>query len=128
MNNSLKNAKKVFKALCEMTYNFYGVDIFSAASIAQQTGLSKYSVFKALHILRDYGYVTNSCVGRPAIVEGFEYPELVCEAMPPYHGFSLTSKGAKTLYNTTLIRKHDKELTEWLQNCEVKTEGGEENV
>ena len=108
-----KNVKKVFKALCELSYNFYGNEIFSASTISRHTGLSKYAVFKALHILRDYGYVENACEGRPAVVEGYEYPELVCEAMPPYHGFSLTPKGAKTATCKAVIRKIDKELEKW---------------
>ena len=113
MANNMAEKELVFRAMCKMAQNWYGVDVFSSKSIAESTGLSRYKTMKILHLLRDEGLIKNDCVGRPAVVSHGEYEELECEAMPPLRGFSITKKGSETDIFKQESDAYYKSLAEW---------------
>lgn len=116
MANITAEKELVFRMMCKMAQNWYGVDVFSSKSIAESTGLSKYKTLKILHLLRDEGLVKNGCIGRPAVVSGGEYEELECEAMPPLRGFSITEKGSETDIFKQESDAYDKSMAEWAES------------
>lgn len=109
--------EKVFYKLCELSFNWYDVNVFTSKDIAGCTGISRYAALKALHGLRDAGLVQNDCMGRPAVETGYEYKELVCDAMPPLHGFSLTPKALETDIYKQADRDNLQSLAEWANGC-----------
>lgn len=110
--------EKVFRTLCKFSFNWHGCYVFTSSNIAQSTSMSKYSVLKMLHELRGFGLVKNDCMGRPAIVSGYEYPELECEAMPPLRGFSLTSKGRESDIYKQEENEYNRSFVEWATGCD----------
>lgn len=94
------NAAKMFREMCRIAniidIPLYDDDVFTTSELADFMGISKYKTRKAIKILLDIEYIKRGSVGRPAIVRGYEYPELVCEAAPPLNGFILTEKGRQS--------------------------------
>ncbi len=114
--------EKVFRKICELSFNWYGVNVFTSANLAKSIGMSRYATLKALHGLRDAGLVQNGCMGRPAIETGYEYKELVCDAMPPLRGFSLTPKALETDIYKQANRNNLQSLAEWANGCLTEKE------
>lgn len=94
------NAGTIFREMCRIAnivdISLYDEDVFTTSQLAEFMGISKYKTRKAIKILLDIGYIERGSVGRPAIVRGYEYPELVCEAAPPLNGFILTETGKQS--------------------------------
>ncbi len=110
--------EKVFRALCRFSFNWHGDYVFSSIDLAKSTGLTVYATRKAMRELKGMELVKNDCMGRPAVVSGYEYPELECEAMPPLRGFSLTAKGQKSDIYKQEENRYNRSLAEWANGCD----------
>ena len=66
----MADREKVFKAICSMSNNIYGIDVITTKSIINSTGLSRYKVIQNIHLLREDGLVKRASMGRPAQVSG----------------------------------------------------------
>lgn len=89
--------------------------VLPSTFFVKRTGFKKSAVLEALHTLRDKGFIQNDCLGRPAVVSGYEYQELVSEAMPPIRGFSLTKKALETPLYGWEEEKFNKSLSDWAE-------------
>lgn len=82
------------KEECDGTKPYWADDMpVSSKEIANTLGITRYKALKALHELERDGLIKRACVGCPAVEDGYEYTELVCEAAPPKHGYLLTEAG-----------------------------------
>lgn len=104
----------VFRCLCASSNNWYGVEVFSSKFIAERLNISRYAVLKALHSLRDMGYVERASMGCPAVAGGYEYVELEHEAAPPINGFAVTEKGINSNIYKREIKKYDNSFEKWV--------------
>lgn len=109
-------AEKIFVRLCKRDHNIYGVTaVISASEVVEDYKISKCKAYTVLHELRDEGLVERVSIGRPAVVEGYEYRELVSEAMPPLCGWGITKKGAQTDYYKRAWEEYCQGLCEWAE-------------
>ena len=109
-------AEKIFFQLCRRNNNIYGATaVINASEVAKTYGISKYKAYTVIHELRDEGLVERISIGRPAVVEGYEYPELVCEAMPPLCGWGLTDKGTHSEQYERAWEEYLQGLREWAE-------------
>ena len=109
----MTDREKVFKAICSMSNNIYGIDVITTKSIINSTGLSRYKVIQNIHLLREDGLVKRASMGRPAQVSGGEYEELICEAAPPVNGWVLTKHGYASVEYKAAESEFLKGLEEW---------------
>lgn len=111
-----KYIDSVLKALCELSWNYYGIDVFPARTIAGRIESSYRKVLNALHVLRDRGLVKRSSMGCPAVESCGEYHELECEAAPPINGWSLTEKGNDTKIAELAYQEYCEGLRKWAES------------
>ena len=78
--------------------------------------VTKYRLRKTLKELITEELVEFKSVGQPAIEDGYEYKELVCEARPPLNGYKLTKKGAELDICKQLNYKYEEELKKMCEN------------
>lgn len=116
----MTNKERVFEFICQAqigTYMtmYYPGDraVISSRNIAEVLKISTYQTRKALNELKSEGLIEASCMGRPAIESGGEYNELVCEAMPPLRGYSLTAKGFESEKYKRLYTEWEESLKKW---------------
>lgn len=121
-NSADKNA--VFKALCDYTQNWYGIDIITSAELEMRTGLSRYKIIQALHLLREDGLVSRGSRGCPAQYSYGEITEMICDAAPPVNGWKLTKKG----YDTDVYKAAKKEFLKGLEEWANSRDDEEEKI
>ena len=109
------NTKKIFQIMCCWDMHWDSCGVYSARELANATGLTLYATRKAIKELRENGLIERSCVGCPAIVEGYEYEELVCEARPPKHGFTTTASAKDTAIYKEEEMKFNEGLRKWAE-------------
>lgn len=109
----MADREKVFKAICSISNNIYGIDVITTKSIINSTGLSRYKVIQNIHLLREDGLVKRASMGLPAQVSGGEYKELICEAAPPLNGWALTKHGYASVEYKAAESEFLKGLEEW---------------
>ena len=112
-----EDAKIVFNKMCTWAQHWEDLGVYSVKVLAQATGKTPYKTRKAIKELQDVSLAERTCVGRPAIVEGYEYEELVREAMPPLHGFGLTQEAILSHEYTIASKKFDEEMAQWANSC-----------
>lgn len=108
-------AKETFQIMCRWDMHWDSCGVYSARELANTTGLTLYATRKAIKELREKGLVERGCVGCPAIVEGYEYQELVCEARPPKHGFTTTTSAKDTAIYKEEELKFNEGLRKWAE-------------
>lgn len=109
------NAKKIFRIMCSWDMDWNSCGVYSAKELVNFTGLTLYAARKAIKELREAGLVERGCVGCPAIVEGYEYQELVCEAQPPKNGFTTTTSAKDTAIYKEEELKFNEGLRKWAE-------------
>lgn len=115
-----ENAMKVLDAICYLNVYCFDASVFKSQWLADRANLSRYKTLKALHELRDLGYVQRGSQGCPAIESGYEYRELECEAAPPVNGWKLTSLGTEC---ESYQKWCDKQTEEFKEMCNRNYEG-----
>ena len=88
--------------------------VISAKNVSRNLNAPIYQVRKSIRELVNIGYIERCSVGRPAIESNTENGyELICEALPPLNGFSLTELGFKSEYYKREYDKFNKSMEEW---------------
>lgn len=88
--------------------------VVTISNLAMLLEWSKYKVRKALKGLMAIGYIEYTSQGRPAIVSNTENGyELVCEALPPINGYTLTKLGYSTVQFREAKEAWGKSMEEW---------------
>ena len=108
-----KNAEVVFQKMCRYEQHWESGGVYPTTLLAEATGLSRYMVRKAIKELCAEGLAERGSVGRPAVEYGYEYKELVCEAMPPLNGFMLTDKAV----DTEIFKEEEQRFIKGLVDC-----------
>lgn len=109
-------AERIFVQLCRRSHNIYGAEaVITASEVSEEYEVSKNKAYALLHELRDEGLIERVSIGRPAVVEGYEYRELVSEAMPPLCGWGLTAKGANSEQYERAWKEYCQGLCEWAE-------------
>lgn len=111
--NKFSNREKILRYISRIIVDWHDAYVVSAKDIANSTGLSKYKVLKILHELRDEGLVERATQGCPAQISYGETVELICEAMPPLNGWTLTHNGHESEIFKTVKKEYIRELEEW---------------
>lgn len=116
----MTNKERVFEFICQAEIGTYMKmyypsihAVISSRNISEVLKISAYQTRKALNELKSEGLVKASCMGRPAIESCGEYNELVCEAMPPLRGYSLTAKGFESEKYKQLFKEWEESLKKW---------------
>ena len=109
-------APVVFKKLCELEAFCLEKWVWSSKDISESIeGAKREYVRKALTWLRLNGLVKKACIGRPAIETFGEYRELVCEAMPPKKGWTLTDLGKESEEYKESCKAFNDSMREWAE-------------
>lgn len=91
--------------------------VVPTGNLASLLNCTKYKVRKAIKGLLAMGYVEYTSQGRPAIESNTENGyELICEALPPINGYTLTELGFSTIQFKEAKTAFDKSMEEWA-NC-----------
>lgn len=110
---SQKDMQTVLERMCDLSQNFYGVDVFTSKDIMRRTSLTRYKVLQVLNHLRETGIVERASMGCPAQMSYGEITEMICEAAPPVNGWRLTSKGRETDAYKAAVKEFNNSLAEW---------------
>lgn len=125
--------QRVFAYLCDAATDYHdAANVNSVKRIAQFTGISKYSVKRAIKALVTLGLVERTSCGFP-----WRSYETACgtewdEPHPPVNGFGLTDKGYKSNtfkkasemleeYYRRACEETDKHYEEMIENYEFKS-------
>lgn len=88
--------------------------VISAKNVSRNLNAPIYQVRKSIRKLVNIGYIERCSVGRPAIESNTENGyELICEALPPLNGFSLTELGFESEYYKREYDRFNESMKEW---------------
>lgn len=123
MNNAEKAREimlgVVFRVFCSAEIGTYMCTyaperaVVSAKETAKILKWTEYRTRKAIKELVSRGWIERASCGCPAVVSCGEYPELVCEAMPPKNGYAITKQGFQTDHWKLAYEEWNESLKEW---------------